>query len=81
VEFTHILDESLKRLNSDYEAKRSYNLSLGMPVVKIVEKDTFYNWMKQREKTGGQNKVPKLSNDRKYVDSILYFIGNTPNNW
>lgn len=76
VEFTHILDESLKRLNSDYEAKRSYNLSLGMPVVKIVEKDTFYNWMKQREKTGGQNKVPKLSNDRKYVDSILYFIGN-----
>ncbi|MDY9919831.1 MAG: GH3 auxin-responsive promoter family protein [Proteiniphilum sp.] len=76
VEFTHILDESLKRLNSDYEAKRSYNLSLGMPVVKIMEKDTFYNWMKQREKTGGQNKVPKLSNDRKYVDSILYFIGN-----
>ncbi len=76
VEFTHILDESLKRLNSDYEAKRSYNLSLGMPVVKIMEKDTFYNWMKQREKTGGQNKVPKLSNDRKYVDSILDFIVN-----
>ncbi|WP_294078822.1 GH3 auxin-responsive promoter family protein [Proteiniphilum sp. UBA5384] len=75
-EFTHILDESLKRLNSDYEAKRSYNLSLGIPVIRIVEKGTFYNWMKQRAKYGGQNKVPKLSNDRKYVDSILDFIVN-----
>lgn len=73
-EFTHVLDESLKRLNSDYEAKRSYNLSLGMPLVKAMEKGTFYNWMKYREKAGGQNKVPKLSNDRKYVDSILNFI-------
>ncbi|SFK64445.1 GH3 auxin-responsive promoter [Porphyromonadaceae bacterium KH3CP3RA] len=75
-EFTRILDENLKRLNSDYEAKRSYNLSLGMPVVKVMEKDTFYNWMKYRGKAGGQNKVPKLSNDRKYVDSILDFIVN-----
>lgn len=73
-QFAHILDESLKQLNSDYEAKRSYNLSLDMPVVKAMEKDTFYNWMKYREKVGGQNKVPKLSNDRKYVDSILGFI-------
>ena len=73
-EFTHILDENLKRLNSDYEAKRSYNLSLDMPVVRVMEKDTFYNWMKSRGRTGGQNKVPKLSNDRKYVDSILHFI-------
>ena len=75
-EFTRIVDESLKRLNSDYEAKRSYNLSLGMPVVKVMEKNTFYNWMKYREKAGGQNKVPKLSNDRKYVDSILNFIAS-----
>jgi len=73
-EFTHILDENLKRLNSDYEAKRSYNLSLDMPVVRVMEKDTFYNWMKSRGRIGGQNKVPKLSNDRKYVDSILHFI-------
>lgn len=73
-EFTRLLDESLQRLNSDYEAKRSYNLSLGMPIVKVMERETFYNWMKQREKAGGQNKVPKLSNDRKYVDSILDFI-------
>lgn len=75
-EFIRILDENLKRLNSDYEAKRSYNLSLDMPVVKIMEKNTFYNWMKYRGRVGGQNKVPKLSNDRKYVDSILDFIVN-----
>lgn len=75
-EFARILDENLKRLNSDYEAKRSYNLSLSMPVVRAIEKDTFYNWMKYRGRVGGQNKVPKLSNDRKYVDSILDFIVN-----
>ena len=71
--FTRLLDESLKRLNSDYEAKRSYNLSLALPVVRVVEQGTFYSWMAYREKVGGQNKVPKLSNDRKYVDSILEF--------
>jgi hypothetical protein len=41
-----------------------------------VEKGLFYEWMKQREKAGGQNKVPKLSNDRKYVESILQFIAS-----
>ncbi len=72
--FVQFLDESLKKLNSDYEAKRSYNLSLGLPVVRVMERGAFYSWMKQREKIGGQNKVPKLSNDRKYVESILEFI-------
>lgn len=75
-EFTRILDECLKNLNSDYEAKRSNDLSLGMPIVREMGKDTFYNWMKFREKLGGQYKVPKLSNDRKYVDSILRFVGS-----
>lgn len=74
--FVHLLDESLKKLNSDYEAKRSYNLSLDVPIVRTVEKGLFYEWMKQREKAGGQNKVPKLSNDRKYVESILQFIAS-----
>lgn len=73
-EFTLLLDENLKKLNSDYEAKRSYNLSLNIPVVRSLEKGVFYSWMKQREKIGGQNKVPKLSNDRRYIDSILDFV-------
>lgn len=72
--FVRLLDENLKKLNSDYEAKRAYNLSLGMPIVKVMDENVFYNWMKNREKVGGQNKVPKLSNDRKYVDAILKFV-------
>jgi GH3 auxin-responsive promoter. len=75
-EFVNTLDESLKKLNSDYEAKRSYNLSLNIPVVRIIEKGVFYDWMKQKDKAGGQYKVPKLSNDRKYVESILNFISS-----
>lgn len=71
--FIVALDESLKKMNSDYEAKRSYNLSLGMPIVRVIGRGAFYGWMKQREKVGGQNKVPKLANDRKYVESILKF--------
>ena len=74
-QFTIVLDENLKRLNSDYEAKRSYNLSLGEPIVRILEPGDFYKWMKSREKSGGQNKVPKLSNDRKYVENIFTFLG------
>lgn len=72
--FIYSLDESLKQLNSDYEAKRSYNLSLDIPIVKSLSRGTIYAWMKQRDKIGGQNKVPKLSNDRKYVDSILEYV-------
>lgn len=74
-QFTNVLDENLKRLNSDYEAKRSYNLSLGKPIIRILEPGDFYKWMKSREKSGGQNKVPKLSNDRKYVENIFTFLG------
>ncbi len=71
--FAEKLDENLKKLNSDYEAKRSYNLSLNAPEVRMMDKGLFYEWMKQREKAGGQNKVPKLANDRKHVDDILRF--------
>jgi hypothetical protein len=69
--FTDLLDEELKRLNSDYEAKRYNNMILRRPVVKIVPPGTFYEWMRSRGRLGGQNKVPRLSNDRKYVDVIL----------
>jgi hypothetical protein len=69
--FTEYLDKSLKELNSDYEAKRARDMALTMPVVKILPIGTFYNWMKSRGKLGGQHKVPRLANDRKYVDDIL----------
>ncbi len=72
--FTEMLDNALKSLNSDYEAKRYHNLMLKMPVVKSVPENTFYNWLKSKGKLGGQHKVPRLSNDRNYVDEISEMI-------
>ena len=69
--FTETLDNALKSLNSDYEAKRYHNMVLREPVIKAVPRDTFYNWLKKKGKLGGQNKVPRLSNDRKHIDEIL----------
>jgi hypothetical protein len=72
--FAETLDNALKSLNSDYEAKRYHNLVLRPPVVKQVPEKTFYNWLKMKNKLGGQYKVPKLSNSRKYVDEILKMV-------
>ena len=72
--FCNCLDYNLKKVNSDYEAKRSNDLSLAKPIIHVAEPGIFYKWMKHREKDGGQNKVPKLSNDRKYVDDIIEFL-------
>jgi hypothetical protein len=73
--FVDSFDNALKSLNSDYEAKRYKNMVLREPIVRHLPKNTFYNWMKKRDKLGGQHKVPRLSNDRKYVDEILEMIG------
>ncbi len=73
--FSYHLDKRLKEVNSDYDAKRYKDLALKQPVVTILEKGTFYEWMRQKGKLGGQNKVPRLCNDRKHVDSILEMIG------
>ena len=72
--FITILDNSLQTLNSDYEAKRHKNLTLELPHLVIAPKGTFYNWMKSKGKIGGQNKIPRLSNDRKYLDELLNFL-------
>jgi len=73
--FTEILDNALKSLNSDYEAKRYHSLMLHLPIVRSVPKNTFYNWLKSKGKLGGQHKVPSLSNDRKYVEEIKAISG------
>ncbi len=72
--FTETFDNALKSLNSDYEAKRYKNMILKAPIIREAPKNTFYNWMKSRGKLGGQNKVPRLSNNRKYVEAILSII-------
>lgn len=69
--FVNSLDTELKALNSDYEAKRYHNMILGEPVVRIMPPGSFYNWLKSKGRLGGQHKVPRLSNDRKYIEEIL----------
>jgi len=69
--FTEAFDNALKSANSDYEAKRYHNLVLKPPLIVNLKKNTFYKWMKKRNKLGGQNKVPRLSGNREYVEEIL----------
>lgn len=72
--FSHQLDLALKCLNSDYEAKRTENLILQMPVINVLIKGTFYNWMKSKNKLGAQHKVPRLQNHRMIAEEILNFV-------
>jgi len=69
--FIEVLDTTLKSVNSDYEAKRYKDLTLTMPVVRVVPEGTFYRWFKEKDKLGGQNKMPRLSNTREFVEGVL----------
>jgi hypothetical protein len=71
--FTKILDEELRAVNTDYDAKRSKDIALREPIVHAVPPQTFYNWLKAKGKLGGQHKVPRLSNSRHYIDEIKKF--------
>ncbi|MCF6349732.1 MAG: GH3 auxin-responsive promoter family protein [Flavobacteriaceae bacterium] len=69
--FTEVLDNSLKAINSDYEAKRYLNITLEMPKITIAKKNLFYNWLKKNNKLGGQHKVPRLANNRHFIDELI----------
>ena len=70
-QFTVLLDQFLKDLNSDYEAKRYKDMALLLPTVHYVPEGTFYKWLKLKGKLGGQHKVPRLSNTREHLEEIL----------
>lgn len=69
--FGELLDNSLKSLNSDYEAKRYNNIALNKPKIQSVKQGLFYKWMKRNNKLGGQHKVPRLSNSRQFLEELL----------
>ncbi len=69
--FIDIFDKALQDVNSDYEAKRYKDLVLKRPVIHIAKDDLFYQWLKSRNKLGGQHKIPRLSNDRTFIDELL----------
>jgi len=68
--FTLLLDKNLQAANSDYEAKRHKNIALGLPQIMAVKAGCFHEWLKQKGKLGGQHKVPRLSNERKFIEEI-----------
>ncbi len=69
--FTYYLDKRLREINSDYDAKRYQDIALGLPKINAAQKGTFYRWLESKGKLGGQYKVPRLSNNREFVDDIL----------
>jgi hypothetical protein len=69
--FGTLLDNHLQELNSDYEAKRFKDLALAPLQIITVRENTFVDWLKSKGKLGGQNKIPRLNNDRRIVEELL----------
>ncbi|WP_242926321.1 GH3 auxin-responsive promoter family protein [Pontibacter vulgaris] len=74
-QFTQVLDRSLREINSDYDAKREKDIALQEPIVHAAPRNTFTNWLSHKGKLGGQNKVPRLSNSREYLEEIMQVNG------
>ena len=69
--FTTVLDQTLRQLNSDYDAKRHRDMALAPPTLTVAAPGLFERWLARRGKLGGQHKVPRLSNSRDLLDDIL----------
>ena len=69
--FAQVLDDTLKEVNSDYEAKRQNNLALQPLEVIVARQGLFHDWLDQKGKLGGQHKIPRLSNTREYIEEML----------
>lgn len=69
--FAEVLDLNIQKINSDYEAKRFNNMTLNPLVLHQASENLFYNWLKNKDKLGGQNKVPRLSNDRTFLEELM----------
>ncbi len=69
--FGEVLDNALKAANSDYEAKRSHNFILQAPVIRCAKQNLFSDWLKSKNKLGGQHKIPRLKNDRNLMNELI----------
>jgi hypothetical protein len=72
-EFARILDETLQKVNSDYEAKRYKDITLQSLELVVARKGLFHDWLASKGKLGGQHKVPRLSNNRGHIEEMLTF--------
>ena len=73
--FIDTLDRALQSLNSDYEAKRFKDTTLNPPRLTVVPPGTFMRWLESKGKVGGQNKVPRLGNDRSLAEELKSIAG------
>ncbi len=73
--FAERLDKNLQKVNSNYEQKRYNSMALDRLRLHTVPPGTFSKWLRRKGKYGGQHKVPRLSNNRKYLEEILEFTG------
>jgi len=71
--FTQLLDQNLQAINSDYEAKRYKSIALARLKLTVLPNGAFQEWLRAKGKLGGQHKVPRLANDRKFIEEILTF--------
>jgi phenylacetate-coenzyme A ligase PaaK-like adenylate-forming protein len=71
--FTMKVDKALQQKNIYYFDLIEGNI-LQPLIVRSLKKDTFINYMRSQGKLGGQNKVPRLSNDRKIADELKTYI-------
>ena len=71
INLAEIIDKELKSENSDYDAKRYNNFTLKRPEIIVSKKGVFMNWLEMNNKIGGQNKIPRLSNERKFIESLI----------
>ena len=70
-QFADILDQSLQRVNSDYEAKRYKGIFLDRLELIAAPTGLFDQWLSmKRGKLGGQLKIPRLSNSRQYIEEL-----------
>ncbi len=68
--FSALLDKNIQHINSDYEAKRFNNMTLNPLVINVARTNLFYDWLKKKDKLGGQHKIPRLSNLRDYLEEL-----------
>ena len=72
--FNHFIkdvDIEIQKINTDYKAKRFKNITLDIPKLYVARKNLFYDWLKSNNKIGGQNKIPRLANNRDFFEELL----------
>src|SRR5699024_476010 len=79
--FEDYLDTALQNLNSDYQAKRHNHMTFNKLKINLAERDLFYTWSKQNDKLGGQHKIPRLSNNREYLEELMELNETLKRKW